>query len=460
MTSFLGFLPALLALRSAGMHGVSHAFFAVYIPVLLLLPDYYRVITPGLPDPTFNQAVAAVLVGLGLLRGAFRSYRFSLNDLIVVLFAFAVANSEYQASGYSDAQNLVFGMLFSVLAPYFMAKSWIEPLGRRIEFAKRIVICLAIVSIINLYETRFGANPFQQILGRFFPGQGEGWNVTFRFGMARTAGPFGHALLAGIMMLVGFRLQRWLHFSGAWPDRTPRLPWLPIKLPLFLSLILTGGFFITFAKGSWLAGFMAGFLVAMSRIKNRMLAMGLLVGFVLFVLIPGGMAFLDYASVGRANAKDDNQETAAYRYELITEYLDIAKEKATWGWGLTKWPKVPGMPSIDNHYLLLFLMHGQIALFCLIYILLGTMIRLLIYSLRAPPPSKSGGSLPFTLASIYLGYFIALATVYMGGQTVPLLFMITGWAESYMLEKGRDDEGDTSLVEKGNPMPFNFVRIL
>jgi hypothetical protein len=278
--------------------------------------------------------------------------------------------------------------------------------------------------------------------------------------MARTAGPYGHALLAGIMMLVGFRLQRWLQFSGAWPDKIKQLPWLPIKIPQLLTLILTGGFFITFAKGSWLAGFLAGFLVAVGRVKNRILALILVLGFVVFVVIPAAGAFISYASVGRANAKDDNQETAAYRYELIVQYVDIAKEKAVWGWGLTKWPKVLGMPSIDNHYLLLFLMHGEIAFSCFLYIIIGTMVRLLAYSVKIPPPPRSGASLSFTLASIYLGYMVAVATVYMGGQTVAMLFMLTGWAESYMLSRSVDyppsGMAETVVAKK----LFNFRRVV
>jgi len=459
MLSFIGFLPALIAFRVAMSSSPPEAFLRVYLPVLLCFPDYYRVITPGLPDPTFNQGTALAILAVAFMRGGLKGYRFSFMDAVVLVYAFCVANSEYQASGYSDAQNLVFSMLFSVLGPYFMAKSFIEPGRLRFEFAKKIVLCLVLVSMINTFETRFGMNPWQLLMGRFFPGQGEGWIVTFRFGMARTAGPFGHALLAGIMMMVGFRLQRWLQFSAAWPDRIKQLPWLPIKIPQLLTLIITGGFFITFAKGSWLAGFLAGFLVAVGRVKNRVLALLAVLGFVVFVLVPATVSFINYASVGRANAKDDNQETAAYRYELIVQYIDIAKEKAMWGWGLTKWPKVLGMPSIDNHYLLLFLMHGQIAFYCFLYILIGTMVRLLIHAARSPPPPRSGASLAFTLASIYLGYVVAIGTVYMGGATVAMLFMITGWAESFMQSNGRDlsPQGGEQPVSAGPAFRFRRV---
>jgi hypothetical protein len=461
MMSFIGFIPAILAYRMAMSASPQQAFLRIYIPTLLLIPDFYRVVTPGLPDPNANQAVAIVLVGVSILRNGFAGYRFSHLDLVVVVYALCVFNSELQASGYADAQNLMFTMLFSVLAPYFMVKSFIEPGKLRFPFAKAIVTALAIASMIDVYEAKFAVNPYQLILSRFFPGQGEGWIITFRFGMARTAGPYSHALLAGIMMLTGFRLQRWLQFSGAWPDKLKQLPWLPIKLPQLLTLILTGGFFITFAKGSWLAGFLAGFLVAVGKVKNRVLALLVVLGFIVFIGIPAIVMFINYASVGRYNAKDENQETACYRYELITGYIDIAKEKAMWGWGLTKWPVLPDMPSIDNHYLLLFLMHGKVAFYCFLYILIGTMIRLLAYAIRIPAPPRSGGSLAFTLASIHLGFIVAIGTVFMGAQTIPMLFMLAAWSESFMLSKGKDYPPSGNLETTAEtPRPFEFRRVV
>ncbi len=460
MLSFIGFLPAIIAYRIASGSSPSDAFLRVYIPVLLCLPDYYRVITPGVPDPTFNQGCALAIFIVAMSRGGFKGYRFSHLDIVVFIYSVLVFNSEYQASGYSDAQNLMFAMLFSVLTPYIMAKSYIEPAGMRFEFAKKVVISLAIVSFIDLYESRFGANVWQLLLGRFFPGQGEGWIVTFRFGMARTAGPFGHALLAGVIFMVGFRLQRWLHFSGAWPDKVKQFKWLPVKFPVFMSLVLFGGFFITFAKGSWLAGFLAALIVAAGATKQKLFAFLTVLVFLVAVGIPALTAFLAYASVGRANAKDDNQETACYRYELIQLYIDIAKEKELTGWGLTKWPKVATAPSIDNHYLLLFLMHGKLAFYCFLYVLIGTMVRLLVYGISQPQPPSRGGSLAFTLAGIYLGYMIAIATVYMGAQTIPMLFMLSGWSESILKLKAKDYPPSGDIVPVSTPPLFNFRRVV
>jgi hypothetical protein len=420
---------------------------------VLLLPDYYRAITPGIPDPNFSQS-AGVGLFLVFVMGGLPGYVFSATDLWVLFYAVCVGYSEYRASGYSDAQNLIFGMLFGGIAPYLFAKSFIEPLGIRVAFTKTCVLCFSFVSCLDVIETRLGFNAWRSIFDRFFPGQGQAWVTTFRFGLARAAGPYAHALLNGIMMLVAFRLQRWLEWSGAWPDWKKQWRWLPIKPARLLTLIVTGGLVFSLAKGSWLASFVGATLTAVGRVKShRFAAMLAILAALVMVGVPAAANFIAYASVGRENAADANQETSAYRYEMIQDYIDIANKEPLWGWGLTKWPQIPGMASIDNHYLLLLLMHGRLAMASFLYLLLGTMIRLVVYGMRQPTGGPSGGALSFTLAGIFVGYTIAIATVFMGQQTIPMFFMLVGWAESYMI-RGTPEGG--GAVDR----PFRFRRVL
>ncbi|MDG4554677.1 MAG: O-antigen ligase family protein [Candidatus Competibacter sp.] len=460
--AILALIPGLLAAYFAFHRSPQFAFLHVYLPALLLIPDYYRWIAPGLPDPTANQAAAVAIFLVFLARGA-PGYRFSPFDLVIFGLAGVISYSEYRASGYNDAQNLMFAMLSSVVIPYVLAKSLVEPLGARVEFAKKIVMCLFIVAIICLYEARFGVNPWQKLLGPFFSGQGLGWIITFRWGLARTAGPYGHAILAGIMMVAGYRIQRWLEWSGAWTEpRHPWFKWVPwpkLTEAQIYTLGLLGGALITLVKGPWLAGIVAGVVVFIGRMRNRWIGVGILLVFIFGVCLPGFLWFLQWAGVGRENALTENQETAAYRLELIENYMDIAKEEAVWGWGLIKWPKVPGQPSIDNYYLLLFLMHGVVAFTLFMTVLLGMSIRLMVHAMRQPNPQPLGSSLAFTLVGIYVVYIVSVATVYMGNQTVALLFLITGWAEGY-LHAGREQTMGAVLAPRPPPAPYRFRRIL
>ncbi len=462
--AIIALLPALIAAYFAWSRSLQFAFLNVYVPVLLLMPDYYRWMAPGLPDPTMSQGAALAVFLVFLARGA-PGYQFSFFDLVMVGFATTAAFSQYLAAGYSDAQNLMFAMLAGGVIPYILAKSLIEPLGLRVDFAKRIVVCLFAVTLICLYEARFGANPWRLVLSRFFPGQGQGWIITFRWGLARSAGPYGHAILAGVIMVVGYRLQRWLEWSGAWQrPYHPLFKWLPwpwLSESRVYTLGLLGGVILSLVKGPWLAGVVAAVVVLIGRLRNRWIGVGILLAFLFLICLPGAIWFLQWAGVGREAAETVNQETAAYRLELIGHYIEFAKEKLWLGWGLTAWPKVPGSESIDNFYLLLFLMHGLIGLVLYLTILLGMTIRLIVHAMRSPNPEPLGSSLAFTLAGVYICYLVSVATVYMGEQTVPLLFLITGWAEGYMRS------GQEQTLPGGWPaqaMPpaslFQFPRIL
>lgn len=454
MTTIPGFIAAWVGMK----HSPQHAFLYVYLPSMLLLPEYYRWDAPGLPDPTFGQAAIIGTFAAFLARNA-PGYRFSLTDILVAGFALSASVSQFMAAGYADAQNLMFNMLTWVVMPYVLAKSLIEPLGQRIRFAQIVVLLLALVALVSLYEFKFAATPWRMILDPFFPYQGRGWITTFRWGFARIAGPYGHAILAGILMVVAFRIQRWLEWSNAWPKRLTWAPWLPISPARLITLLLLAGVIMTMVRGPWIGAVLAAVVVLVGRSRFRTAAISGAIAILLLVGIPTVIWFLDYVSVGRAGALTVAQESAAYRWELLTEYGGIASEKLLLGWGLTAWPTVRGMPSIDNYYLLLLLMHGLLGLGFFLAVLLGMFARLLLRGLREPIAQPSGSSLSFTLASIYLAFLISTGTVYLGLQAVPVFFLITGWAESY-LQRGQRHEVSQELDAANSEAKHPFRRVM
>ena len=434
----IAILPGLFAAYIAFRKSPEIAFMDVYLPVLLLLPDYYRWVVPMLPDPTFNQATILPIIALYLPR-ALRQWKFSLNDFLVIAFASCIGYSEYVNAGYKEAQNLMFDMLASVVLPYMAAKGLIEPAGLRVPVAKRIVWLLFVISVISVFEFKMGMTPWQMTMNRLFPGQGEGWVTTFRYGFARIAGPYGHAILAGLILTIGYRLQRWLEWSGHWEPRFKKFRWLPSSKARLITLGLTGGVIMTLVRGPWMGGFVGAVLTGVGLAKDRKKALLVIGAGMVVVGVPLGSMFYSYASVGRANAKSTSQETAAYRYELLQKYFDIAAEKGTLGWGRNTWPKVDGMKSIDNYYLLLALMHGMIADSLFIVIVLGTAFRLVRFEMKRPRPKIRGSSFGFTLAGIFAGFAITVATVYVGLTAMPVFALMTGWAEGYMIWGSRSE---------------------
>ena len=455
----LALVPGLIAAYIAFTKSPQRAFLDVYIPVLFFLPEYYRWIAPGLPDPTFSQAAVIPITVLFLLRYG-PQWKFSFTDGFVFGFAFCVGYSEYLNAGYSEAQNLMFDMLSWVVLPYILAKGIIEPHGYRIEFARRFVFVVFVISIISLYEFKMGMTPFQLILGKFFPWQGLGWVTTFRYGVTRIAGPYGHAILAGVVIMAAIIVQYWLHTSGHWEPDFKKFKVRSLSKSQIILLGVIGGSVMTMCRGPWIGGVLAFGAIAIGKAKNRKRASLLVLAALIVIGIPLGMMAWSYASVGRENALTESQETAAYRKELIDKYVDIALERSVWGWGRNTWPKIPGMPSIDNYYLLLALMHGLVALACLALIIVTLCVRLYWHEMRKPRAEPPGSSLGFALIAVFLSIAVSIATVYMGGQVIPLFFLMTGWAEGYLLNpkstQGMSLTTTTPQIQSG----YKFRRVL
>lgn len=454
----LALLPGLLAAWIGWRRSPAAAFLAAYLPALVLLPDYYYWNAPGLPDPSFVEA-AIVPVAVFFLAREASSWRWSATDLLVLGFATFVGASEYQAAGYKEAQNLLFDCVAAVILPYALAKGLIEPKGLRVATAKRLVLLFFVASLVSIYEFRFGKNPWQMALGGFFPFQGTGWVVTVRWGFGRIGAAYGHAILAGIMLAVGFRLARWLEWSGAWPRRLPRLPWQPLATGRLLSLGVLAGLLMTMCRGPWLGAIAAALVCAIGRAKNRKRAAALVLAAVLGVGIPAFAAFKAYVSVGRSGAESATQETAAYRFELLGNYMDIVGEKPLLGWGRNTWPKVPGQPSIDNYYLLLLLMHGWLPTACFLALFLHVGGRLFLHGLRERPSGPAGSSFAMTMAGILVAVYFAIATVFLGLNTQPLLFLLLGWGEGYLLFGRRRVVAQAAPSAAGVPA-LRFARVL
>ena len=415
---------AVVALR----HGLARALLGVYLPLLLLVPDGFRAITPGLPDPNFSQAAIIPIVLLALARHAGQTDRWKPGamDALIVAFALCVGYSDYAGRGYADAQNLMFSMLFSVLAPYFVARWVIAAEGLDVAVARRIVILVFGVALVGVWEARFGFNPFHAVIGKLFPGQGTGWVTTFRYGVARVAGPYSHAILAGIVLAMAFTLQRWLQTAGHWEPRFTRLPWPKARV---ITAVLLVGMVMTVARGPWLGAVAAAVLLAVGQARNRRRALALAGAGLLLGAVAGGWALNDYLDIKPGAVMSMSQESALYRKVLFEKYVDIALAQAWFGWGLTTWPKVRGMASIDNYYLLIALMHGLPAMLMLVLLMLGSALQCIRRGLREPPGSHSPA---FAFAGIFIAVFVALGTVYLGEQVLPLLFFVLGWAQGWL----------------------------
>ena len=440
--SLVVYLALIAAAVMAVRHGVGRALLAVYLPALLLIPDGFRAITPGIPDPNFTQAVMIPILAVTLLRHA-RGWRPAWMDLLIGLYAFWVAYSDYAGRGYDDAQNLMFTMLFSVVAPYTAARLVISPQGLDVAVARRFVILVFAVALVGFWEAKFGFNPFHAFIGVCFPGQGKGWVTTFRYGLARVAGPYSHAILAGIMLGVAFGLQRWLHAAGHWEARFVRWPALPWGKARVITGVLVLGMLMTVARGPWVGAVVALALFAVGQAADRRRALMVAGAVVAAGALLGAWALKDYLDIKPGTVMTMSQESAFYRKVLFEKYLEIAMNHAWFGWGLTTWPKVRGMESIDNYYLLLSLMHGLPAMLILVLMMLGSAVQCVRRGLTEAPGSRSPA---FAFAGIFVAIFVSLGTVYLGEQVIPTLFFMLGWAQGWLRHGQAVPQGAAAAV--------------
>jgi hypothetical protein len=422
----------------AGLYAVmrfspGRALLWIYIPVLLIVPDTFHANTPGLPDPSANVAVM-IPIFLATLARYGQFWKPSTADLLVIAIALTMSVSEFRAAGYSEAQNLMFGSLFQIVAPYFVARLVVDREGLHVDLAKRITLIAAGVGLVGLFEFRFGWNPFLTLPERiFFPGQGLGWVTTFRHGFARVAGPYAHCILAGMMMIIAYRLNRWLEWGGHWEPKFSRFPKHPFSKGRLITLAILVGSITTIARGPWLGGLVGAVFVNAGRHPKRKAAF--VTGFLLLALmaVPGYIAFMSYLDVKPGMEMTMSQETAMYRKVLFEKYFSIALDHAWLGWGRNTWPKIPGMASIDNYYLLLSLMHGVLTTALLLGLMGWMSLRLFRKGMSEPVEANS---LAFTFLGIIIALFVALVTVYLGENVLPAFFLVLGWAEGYIQGKG------------------------
>jgi hypothetical protein len=137
----------------------------------------------------------------------------------------------------------------------------------------------------------------------------------------------------------------------------------------------------------------------------------------------------------------------------VDQYLSVAEDHALLGYGRNNFPVIGGMTSIDNYYLLLSLLHGFIASSVL------TTIRLFRRGLLETDLGFPQPSLAFTLAAILVAVIFTLATVYMGDQVIPLVAMLLGWSDGYLVAPMRTQPAK-STVSLGTAVPFGFTRVV
>ena len=415
-------IPGVIALIECLRRGPEKAFLNVYLPVLLLLPQQY--IWPISGQYSFAEAAILPISAFLLFQSKLRWRWDSIDFLVFAYLAVTVVAEGVNECYKLGAQNLALQELPSLLLPYLAAKHVLRQPQFAVDAAKRVVASLAIVAIVSVYEFRMGVDLFTPLFDTLF---GLGHGSLFRAGFMRIQGPYGHALTLGTMMVMGFRVARWLDWSGVWSES---LGFLQISKIRFCEFWIAAGSLMALSVGPLLGAACGAVIVSVFRAKNRKRATVSLILLISLAGPPAYRAFNDYISVDPAMARasgDGLQEDSAYRRMLIPLYMPIVEMRPTWGWGRSGFPVLETMYSIDNAYLFTALTFGVYATILLVLLMVWPVIKLTVFSLPLNPKDPRALA-AFTMIGLYVLNAVMDCTGSGGGTPEVLLFIITGWS--------------------------------
>jgi hypothetical protein len=155
----------------------------------------------------------------------------------------------------------LFAEITAIVLPYMAGKLLIEqktvgdqPVRKLL--LERMVLLLAIVACISIYDFVTGWSSWQIVFRPFFPADqlaevAAQWPMQVRWGFGRIAGPFAHAILAGMIFLMGLIYCLWLRrFAPGWGSRR-LVEGLPVTGRGLALTAIVAGLLMTQSRGPW-----------------------------------------------------------------------------------------------------------------------------------------------------------------------------------------------------------------
>jgi O-antigen ligase len=347
------------------------------IPLLLVfysfmvLPPEVEVSVFGVNLPSYR--IALLLVAVPALWKSLREgvAAIQLMDVAIMIIGFWIMLSFIVNYGFESGSVRGAGITIDTVLPYFVARTCIKSLDDLRYFLIFCLPGLAFAGLVLTLESLSGRHilrpAFAAVFGSMDAFEGGFASGTlsnaseFRLGLMRAYGPFGHPILAGIMMISFLPLY---YFSGlrSWP------------MICGVLIALTG--FFSLSSAAFLALIVAILIILIYHVKaylpkiNWWTISGLLLMmvWVLHMLSKNGIIWV----IARLTL---TPHTAQYRV-TIWEFGSVSVAKhPLFGIGYKQWERLSWMgESVDAHFLLLAMRHGLMvpivmlagALYCII----------------------------------------------------------------------------------------------
>jgi hypothetical protein len=216
-----------------------------------------------------------------------------------------------------------------------------------------------------------------------------------------------------------------------------------------ILLVLVATLVMTQSRGPWMGLIVALGIASIGRARSPLRRAILVFSVGILVGIPLYSASKDYLNQQNGDVSEE-QGSAQYRQQIWNTYVPIAQLGGAWGWG-NRFPVIEGRSSIDNEYLLVWLVQGYVGLAALVLIFAeGT---LAFAQSGIVTRSRQERHFIFTLLGIWLGLAVCLATVWLSSTPSVLFFILAGWSQS--IRPAREGEG-RRLEERAEAMPLQI----
>lgn len=426
-------------------------FITYFLPVLTLIPAYYETkLISGIPEFSFWSSVLIPVFMIWILNEKMEGYKFTWLDMIIILHLVLIFYAQFEATGYKDAQKILFRESTKRLLPYLIFKAILLDNTKRIDALKMITNLGVIVSVFMLFEMKFYYNAIDLIIRNNWPYNVPWDGVLSRYGFKRAAGSFAHPISAGYFFAMSAPLAFWLWREKYYENDK-------IGLGVFIANSL--GVLSSISRAPIAGLLLSSLIIWFGWSKSKTITGGLLI-FVsilgLAVIIP---KFSEYVSIDRSNALTRDQENAAYRKEMLDNYIDVIKEKPYWGYGRYTFPVINDQKSIDNEYLFIAITAGLNNLVVYLIIIITVLVKLLRYAFSNSWNDK-GCKVAWVLLGIWLSAIFTQATVYSGMQTTHYFFMMAALAEVLVIRKNSFVSEHPKTTEIGAISEYNFSRTL
>ncbi len=423
-------LPLLASVFMVQHYDPRRLFVSMYLPSLLLVPIYYETeFVPSTPEFNFASAIFFPIFVAWLLKSRGRGYRFYWPDAIIFAYILLVFLNQWVNSDYKVAQKVLFNDLMARLGPYVMVRAVFNDVDLRRQLFRNIVLVGAFISFVNLYEFRLWTNLFDLPWRKIWP-EWVPWDGSMkRGGFKRVAGPFAHPICNGYFFALSAPIAAYLQRRGELLRNKGMGRWIGRGIVVLHAL----GVITSLSRAPIFGLFMGFGLLAFGWSKRKIIWIIACVPVAIIALAITIPMFLQYLSVDREHAQDESQRNAAYRRELIDNYLAIVDERPLVGWGRFTVPWIDNQVSIDNEYLYTALVSGKLVMYLYLAAILAAVGRTLnILRSRLPGPDPGASEqrrlLGWVIIAGLLAGALTQATVYAGTQTVQMFFMFLAMA--------------------------------